>query len=253
MATKVLSNLQDKTVLWLLLLVCSGIWVLTRGPHHYVIVAVLFYQALVPLFKNFFLLLYHLKQFLYHTSHFPFSYVVPLIPSDSFFSYIYLPPAMAQQTPPKSSSSTQNFQLLSQVSLDIGSYGKVCKAILDQLPCKSCRFWHFPLWQPDLKLGGHVTLMWLAAVSSVNLVLDVAAQYFVGIFSDFLEKTKKKRKDLVKNLECGSGLAHCEYLAWVSRNVCGAAEVPEGQLWDPGQGTLDTCSFCIYRPHPFSC
>jgi len=61
-----------------------------------------------------------------------------------------------------------------------------------------------------IKLGGYVTLMWLAAILCVNLVLDVAAQYFAGIFS---EKTKKKRKDLVKNLECGSGLAQREYLA----------------------------------------
>ena len=42
---------------------------------------------------------------------------------------------MAQQTPPKKQFQYQNFQLLPQESLGIGSYGKVCKAILDQLPC----------------------------------------------------------------------------------------------------------------------
>ena len=45
------------------------------------------------------------------------------------------PAAMAQQTPPKKQFQYQNFQLLPQESLGIGSYGKVCKAILDQLPC----------------------------------------------------------------------------------------------------------------------
>jgi len=42
---------------------------------------------------------------------------------------------MAQQTPPKKQFQYQSFQLLPQESLGIGSYGKVCKAILDQLPC----------------------------------------------------------------------------------------------------------------------
>ena len=42
---------------------------------------------------------------------------------------------MAWQTPPKKQFQYQNFQLLPQESLGIGSYGKVCKAILDQLPC----------------------------------------------------------------------------------------------------------------------
>ena len=42
---------------------------------------------------------------------------------------------MAQQTPPKKQFQYQTFQLLPHESLGIGSYGKVCKAILDQLPC----------------------------------------------------------------------------------------------------------------------
>ena len=42
---------------------------------------------------------------------------------------------MAQQTPPKKQFQYQDFQLLPQESLGIGSYGKVCKAVLDQLPC----------------------------------------------------------------------------------------------------------------------
>ena len=42
---------------------------------------------------------------------------------------------MAQQTPPKKQFQYQNFQLLPHESLGIGSYEKVCKAILDQLPC----------------------------------------------------------------------------------------------------------------------
>ena len=42
---------------------------------------------------------------------------------------------MAHQTPPKKQFQYQDFQLLPHESLGIGSYGKVCKAILDQLPC----------------------------------------------------------------------------------------------------------------------
>ena len=42
---------------------------------------------------------------------------------------------MANQTSARKQFQYQHFQLLPQESLGIGSYGKVCKAILDQLPC----------------------------------------------------------------------------------------------------------------------
>ena len=42
-------------------------------------------------------------------------------------------------------------------------------------------------------------------------------------------RKKKKRKELMKPIECSDVLVPCQQLAVVSVNVCGAAEAPEEQ------------------------
>ena len=55
---------------------------------------------------------------------------------------------------------------------------------------------------------------------------DVAVQYFEEILSNL---KKKKRKELIKPIECSDVLIQCQWLAAVSVNVCEAAEAPEEQ------------------------
>ena len=53
----------------------------------------------------------------------------------------------------------------------------------------------------------------------------MATWYFEVILLDL----KKKRKELIKPIECIDVLVECEQLAGVSVNVCGAAEASEEQ------------------------
>ena len=51
--------------------------------------------------------------------------------------------------------------------------------------------------------------------------------YFEIVLMDL--KKKEKMKEPIEHIECCDVVVECEWVDAVSRNICGTAEMPEGQ------------------------
>ena len=62
------------------------------------------------------------------------------------------------------------------------------------------------------KQGGHVTFMWLTALSSVILCFDVAMRYFEVILknNNNMYKNKNKQIELINHMKDSAMLVECE-------------------------------------------